>query len=93
MMTIARPHFEVVWRSLLIPKTDDDLPSSAPTEVTTFDRLAGARKQAAEILIGARRRGYEVWSMDKLYDDPYQWCITNGEFVHFLSIRSTEPQT
>jgi len=93
MMTSARPTFEVVWKSLVVPQTDDDLPSSAPTEITRYDRLAGARKQAAEILIGARRRGYEVFSMDRLYDDPYQWCLTNGEYVHFLSIRAQEPQT
>lgn len=94
MMTIARPHFEVVWKSLRVPATDEDLPTSAPTEITTWPRLKHARKQCAEILIGARGRGYKVFSLDNLYgESPYEWCLTNGEFVHFLSIRATEPKT
>ena len=35
-----------------------------------------------------------VFRLDKLWDhQTYEWCMTNGEFVHFLSIRAQEPQT
>jgi len=94
MMTTAGPTFEVIWKSLRVPENDDDLPTSAPTEITTWPRLKHARKQAAEILLGARGRGYMVFRLDKLWDhQTYEWCMTNGEFVHFLSIRAQEPQT
>ena len=91
MMTSARPAFELVWKSLRVPLADDELPTTAPTEVIEYQQLKSARRMAAEILVGGRGRGYRVFTMDLDRTDPYRWCMINGEFVHFISIRAQEP--
>lgn len=91
MMTEARPQFELVWKSLRVPAADDELPTTAPTEVIDFQELKYARRMAAEILMGGRTRNYRVFSMDLDGADPYRWCMINGEHVHFISIRAQEP--
>jgi hypothetical protein len=92
-MMSARPVFELVWKSLRVSMDDDELPSTAPTEVIDFRELRHARRMAAEILVGGRTRHYKVFSMDVDGADPYRWCMINGEHVHFISIRAQEPST
>jgi len=92
-MTSARPTFELVVKSVTMGTLDWDLPLAHPTAVWHLETLSCCRKKAAEVLLASRKHGYEVFSMEKIYEDPYQWCLTDGHTISFVSIRAQEPQT